>query len=249
MMRFARTMQLIGSEGLDCMQKAQVAVFGLGAVGSYVLEALARAGVGHFALFDHDTISLSNINRQLFALESTLGQYKTEVARLRVLDINPACQVKTHTVFVDGQTVEELLSPKISVVVDCIDGVNSKVNLIVAARQLGLPVVASMGAAAKIDPSKIQAADIFHSSVCPLALILRKRLRRRGISHGVRCVFSTEAPQNKNTPVLDEPLEANGNGRPRPPLGSIAYLTGMFGLYVAAEVIQLLLAPQSKMNL
>ena len=241
MMRFARTMQLIGEEGLERLQGATVAVFGLGAVGSYVVEALARAGVGSLVLFDHDTVSASNINRQLLALESTIGLPKAEVAKARVLDINPACKVEARMVFVDGENVAGLLEPRFDAVVDAIDGVNSKVNLIVAAREKGLPVVASMGAAAKLDPSKIKAADISKSFMCPLAQIIRKRLRRRGVTSGVRCVFSTECAQNKNEPVIEEAPEQGVSGRPRAPIGSISYLTGMFGLFVASEVVRILL--------
>jgi len=241
MMRFARTMQLIGEEGLARLQGGTVAVFGLGAVGSYVVEALARAGVGSLVLFDHDTVGLSNINRQLFALHSTVGRHKADVARERVLDINPDCRVEARVQFVDGDNVTGLMEPRFDVVVDAIDGVNSKVNLIVAAREADLPVVVSMGAAAKLDPSKILAADISKSFMCPLAQIIRKRLRRRGVTTGVRCVFSTEAALNKNAPVIDEGLEQGVSGRPRAPIGSISYLTGMFGLYVASEVVRVLL--------
>jgi len=241
MMRFARTMQLIGEDGLARLQGSTVAVFGLGAVGSYVVEALARAGVGHLVLFDHDTVSLSNINRQLFALQSTVGLHKAEVAKARVLDINPGCDAVARVQFVDGDNVAGLLEPRFDVVVDAIDGVNSKVNLIVAAREKGLEVVASMGAAAKLDPSKIRTADISKSFMCPLAQIIRKRLRRRGVTSGVRCIFSTEAARNKNEPVIDEGLEQGVSGRPRAPIGSISYLTGMFGLFVASEVVRVLL--------
>jgi tRNA A37 threonylcarbamoyladenosine dehydratase len=240
MIRFARTLQLIGEDGLARLQGATVAVFGLGAVGSYVVEALARAGVGSLVLFDHDTVSVSNINRQLFALQSTVGRSKAEVARERVLDINPDCRVEARVQFVDGENVAGLLEPRFDVVVDAIDGVNSKVNLIVAAREKGLAVVASMGAAAKLDPSKIKAADISKSFMCPLAQIIRKRLRRRGVTSGVRCVFSTECARNKNEPVIEEAPEQGVSGRPRAPIGSISYLTGMFGLYVASEVVRIL---------
>ena len=238
MMRFARTMQLIGEEGLARLRGATVAVFGLGAVGSYVVEALARAGVGSLVLFDHDVVSASNINRQLFALHSTVGRPKAEVARARVLDINPDCAVEARIQFVDGENVAGLMEERFDVVVDAIDGVNSKVNLIVAAREKGLEVVASMGAAAKLDPSRIRAADISKSFMCPLAQIIRKRLRRRGVTSGVRCVFSTEAALNKNEPVIEEAPEQGVSGRPRAPIGSISYLTGMFGLYVASEVVR-----------
>lgn len=244
MMRFARTMQLIGEDGLSRLGESTVAVFGLGAVGSYVVEALARAGVGSLVLFDHDVVSLSNMNRQLLALESTIGQAKVRVARDRILDINPNCRVEARVQFVDGENVAGLLEQRFNVLVDAIDGVNSKVNLIVAARDLGIPVVSSMGAAAKLDPSKIVAADISKSYMCPLAQIIRKRLRRRGVVSGVRCVFSTEPAQNKNEPVVEEAPEQGLSGRPRAPIGSISYLTGMFGLYVASEVIRILLDVQ-----
>ena len=242
MMQFARTMQLIGEDGLARLRGATVAVFGLGAVGSYVVEALARAGVGGLVLFDHDTVGLSNINRQLFALHSTVGRHKADVARERVLDINPDCRVEARIQFVDGDNVAGLMEERFDMVVDAIDGVNSKVNLIVAAREAGLPVVASMGAAAKLDPSRVQATDISKSYMCPLAQIIRKRLRRRGVTSGVRCVFSTEPALNKNEPVMDEAPEQGVSGRPRAPIGSISYMTGLFGLFVASEVIRMLLA-------
>lgn len=243
-MRFARTMQLIGQEAQERLQSAKVAVFGLGAVGSYVIESLARAGVENFTLFDHDTVSRSNINRQLLALESTVDRFKAEVARERILDINPACQVDAHVEFVNGDNAAALLAPGFDVVVDAIDGVNSKVNLIVAARELDLAVVSSMGAAAKLNPACIRAADISKSFMCPLAQIIRKRLRHRNIFSGVRCVFSVEQAQNKNAPVVAEAAEEaeqNRPGRPRAPIGSISYLTGIFGLYVASETVRLLL--------
>lgn len=245
MMRFARTLQLIGEDGVARLRNATVAVFGLGAVGSFAVEGLARAGIGRLVFFDHDVVGESNLNRQLLALHSTMGRPKVEVARERVLDINPACRVDARQEFVDGGNVAALLGHGFDVVVDAIDGVNSKVNLLVAVRERGLPVVASMGAAAKLDPTKIQVDDISKSFMCPLAQIIRKRLRRRGVTSGVRCVFSTEVPRNKNAPVLGETPEQGVSGRPREPLGSICYLTGMFGLFVAAEVVRLLLTDDS----
>ena len=185
-MRFARTMQLIGEDGLARLQGGTVAVFGLGGRGFLCGGGSGPAGVGSLVLFDHDTVGLSNINRQLFALHSTVGRHKADVARERVLDINPDCRVEARVQFVDGDNVAGLMEPRFDVVVDAIDGVNSKVNLIVAAREAGLPVVVSMGAAAKLDPSKILAADISKSFMCPLAQIIRKRLRRRGVTTGVR---------------------------------------------------------------
>lgn len=239
MTTFSRTIQLLGPEQFRVLNQAHVAIFGLGAVGSYVLEALTRAGIGQLTLVDHDHLSPSNINRQLLAVHSTLGQAKVQVARERVLDINPHCQVEVHEQFVTGHNVHQFLNPNLQAVVDAIDGVNSKVNLIVAARTLGLPVVASMGAAAKINPWAIQGADIAETSGCALARIMRKRLRRRGVCSGVRCVFSTE--QANNNMITTKPWEDQDHGRPRASLGSISYLTGLFGLYLAAEVISVLL--------
>lgn len=241
MMRFARTMQLIGANGLARLQAAHVAVFGLGAVGSSALEALVRAGVGQLTLFDHDRVSISNINRQLLALDSTTGLYKADVALARALDINPACQIQAHREFVSTENVAAILAPSFDVIVDAIDGVNCKVNLIAAAREKELPVVSSMGAAAKLDPERIRIADISRTTVCPLAQIVRKRLRRRGVKSGVRCVFSTERPLNKNEPVMAEAPEQGVCGRPRAAIGSISYMTGIFGFFAAGEVIRLIL--------
>jgi tRNA A37 threonylcarbamoyladenosine dehydratase len=241
MMRFARTLQLLGHAAMDRLCRAQVAVVGLGAVGSYATEALARAGVGHLILCDHDVVGESNTNRQLYALGSTLGRPKVEVAAERVQDINPDCQVTARRIFVAPKQASTLLDPSWDALVDAIDGVNAKVHLIAAAVGLGIPVVSSMGAAAKLDPSCIRTADLSQTNVCPLAQILRKRLRRLGITQGVRCVFSTEKPQNTNPPLLGETPEYGTQGRPRQPLGSISYLTGMFGLMAAAEVLRILL--------
>lgn len=239
LMPFARTLQLLGPAAMERLARARVAVVGLGAVGSYATEALARAGVGELHLFDHDTVGETNRNRQLLALTSTQGRPKAEVARQRVLDINPGCRVHAHQVFVAPEAAASFLDPSWDALVDAIDGVNAKVHLIAAAVGLGIPVVASMGAAAKLDPAQVQVADLAQTRVCPLAQILRKRLRRLGITSGVRCVFSTEPPR-ANPPLLGETPEAGIQGRPRAPLGSISYLTGMFGLLAAAEVVRLL---------
>lgn len=242
---FSRTIQLLGADKFAALNRAHVAIFGLGAVGSYVVEALARSGIGQLSLFDHDHISPSNINRQLLAVHSSINRPKAQVARERVLDINPQCHVRAYEQFVNGDNVHSLLGPDVDVVVDAIDGVNSKVNLIVAARSLGLAVVSSMGAAAKMDPSAIKSADIADTSCCPLARIMRKRLRRRGITSGVCCVFSTELAHNTLEAPEEEAWDNGDHGRPREPLGSISYLTGIFGLYVAGEVVRLVLEGQN----
>ncbi|GAB1408987.1 tRNA threonylcarbamoyladenosine dehydratase [Desulfovibrionales bacterium] len=245
-MRFARTLQLLGVDNFARLNQASVAIFGIGAVGSYAVEALARAGVGRLVLYDHDVVSASNINRQLLALDSTLGRSKVVVASERIHDINPECKVMAHPVFVNEESLGGICFSDFDVVVDAIDGVNAKVNLIVAAHTAQVPIVSSMGAAAKLDPSCVQAADLSRTEVCPLAQIMRKRLRRRGVSTGVRCVFSTEQPCNTNPPVVNEAPEHEGGGRPRVPLGSLSYLTGIFGLFVASEVIHLLLHRTSR---
>lgn len=239
MNRFCRIEQLLGHQALAKLKNARVAVFGLGAVGSYAVEALARAGVGYLRLVDCDVVRHSNFNRQLYALESTLNRPKAEVARARVLDINPACTVEAHQAFVDGATAPALLEQPLDVVVDAIDSVGPKVALIAAAVHAGLKVVASMGAATRLDPSKIRVGDIAETDVCPLAKFVRKRLKAAGIAHGVRCIYSIEPPRNTTPPIADEP-ETFAKGRPRKPIGSLSYATGIFGLLAVCEVIKMI---------
>ncbi len=241
MERFARLEQLIGPNALQRLEAAEVAVFGLGAVGSYAVEALARAGIGALRLVDFDAVQPSNCNRQLFALDSTVGQPKIEVARRRVADINPACRVDVRCAFADAETAPGLLDPLPDAVIDAIDGVNAKVNLLAAAHRLGVFTVSSMGAACRLDPGRVRAADLADTEGCPLARVVRKRLGRRGIRSGIRCVFSTEPPRPSR---VEKPaaVEALSRGRQRPPLGSISYLPAIFGLFAAAEVIGHLLA-------
>jgi len=237
--RFARTKQLLGREGFERLARARVAVFGLGAVGSYAVEALARAGVGHLRLVDFDEVNASNINRQLYALSSTVGRPKVDVARERVLDINPECVVDARRVFVDGTTLPGLLEGPLDAVVDAIDSVAPKIHLLREAFTRGLFVVSSMGAATRLDPSAVTVVDISQTRVCPLARFIRKRLHRFGIAQGVRCVFSPEPPRNK-LPAVEEDVEVTPQtrGRKRRPIGSISYVTGVFGLYAAGEVIR-----------
>ena len=239
MNRFCRIEQLIGRPALAKLKNARVAVFGLGAVGSYAVEALARAGIGYLRLVDCDVVRPSNFNRQLYALESTLNRPKVEVARARVLDINPACTVEAHRTFVDGSTAPALLEQPLDVVVDAIDGVASKVTLIATAVNSGLKVVASMGAATRLDPSKIRVGDISETDVCPLAKFVRKKLRAAGVARGVRCIYSVEPPRNTPPPAATEP-ETFARGRSRQPIGSLSYATGMFGLLAACEAIKMI---------
>ena len=248
--RFNRTEQLIGKESLAKLKRARVAVFGLGAVGSYAVEALARAGVGYLRLVDCDCIRPSNINRQLYALESTLNKPKTEVARARVLDINPGCTVEAMQVFAAKNTFPQLLAKPLDAIVDAIDSVTPKVELIAAAARCGIPVVSSMGAATRMNPADIRLGDISETDVCPLARFVRKRLRRRGITSGIRCIFSIEEPRNKGAPVGNEENEKMSfpQGRNRRPIGSLSYITGIFGLLAAYEVIKIIVSLPKEVN-
>jgi len=239
---FARTEQLLGPERLERLGAARVAVFGLGGVGSYAVEALARAGVGGLRLVDYDCTNPTNINRQLFATHSTLGRPKVELAAARVLDINPACLVDARQVFINGETVRGLLDPGVDVVVDAIDSLSSKVLLLEACVALGLPVVSSMGAGGRLDGAQVMSGDLSETRICPLARVVRQRLHRLDIRTGIRCVYSLEPARNVLPHDPRDAGEHHGEGRPRTPIGTISYLPALFGLRVAQEVIDRLLA-------
>jgi len=242
MNQFARTEQLIGKESVDRIKQARVAVFGLGAVGSFATEALARSGIGYLRLVDFDKVDPSNINRQIFALNSTVGMEKASIAFARVKDINPSCQVDVHSSFINAESLTDLLSDDIDAVVDAIDGLNSKVNLIVGAREMELPVISSMGAGGRTDISKIETGDISQTHTCPLARFVRQRLHRRGLFEGVRTVFSIEKPLNKQPFNQEDAGDALENhGRSRPPIGTVPWVPGVFGLTIAQEVIRIIL--------
>ena len=231
----------MGREAMSTLKAARVAVFGLGAVGSFTVEGLARSGIGYLRLVDFDRVDASNINRQLYALNSTVGREKAELARERVADINPACRVEIHASFVNADSLADLLSPDLDMVVDAIDGLNSKVNLIAGARSMGLDIVSSMGAAGRTDVSMIRTGDLFETSVCPLARMVRQRLRRRGIDRDVPCVYSVEKPLNKQPFREEDAVDAlEGHGRARPPIGTVAWVPGCFGLTIAGRVVRTL---------
>ncbi len=241
MNQFARTEQLLGHEAMEKIRAARIAVFGLGAVGSFAVEALARTGIGNLHLVDFDRVDISNINRQLFALHSTIGREKTLIARDRIMDINPDCKVTVQESFINADSLSDLLSNDIDIVVDAIDGLNSKVNLIVEARKQNLTVVSSMGAGGRTNISMIRTGDISQTSVCPLARVVRQRLHRRGVFEGVACVYSVEKPLNKQPYHSRDAVDAlSGHGRSRPPIGTVSYVTGAFGLFIAMEVVGLM---------
>ena len=238
---FARTTQLLGAQNMEKIKKAKVAVFGLGAVGSFAMEALARTGVGNLNLVDFDTVDASNINRQLLALNSTIDRKKADLACERINDINPECSVKVYNSFINAQSLEDLLHQDIDVVVDAIDGLNSKVNLLVKASQMNLEVVSSMGAAGRRDISMIKTGDISETQVCPLARVVRQRLHRRGIYNGIRAVYSIEKPLNKQVYNSEDAVDSlSSHGRARPPIGSVSWIPGIFGLALASEVIDII---------
>ena len=196
MEEFSRTEMLIGKRGVEKLAAARVAVFGIGGVGGYVVEALARSGVGTLDLVDNDRVSLSNINRQIIALHSTVGRLKTEVAAERAKDINPAIAVHTHNVFFLPENAEEFDFSAYDYVVDAIDTVSGKIALIEKARACGAPVISAMGAGNKLDPTAFEVADIEKTSVCPLARVMRRELKKRGVER-VKVVYSKEEPKNE----------------------------------------------------
>lgn len=235
--QFARTELLLGPEGLARLRAARVVVAGLGAVGSYAVEALTRAGVGHLRLVDFDTVQATNLNRQLLALHSTLGQPKAELAAARVRDINPDCQVEAQRVFLHGELSRQLLADRPDVLIDAIDSLGPKVHLLKAALEAGVPcIVSSMGAAMRTDYSAIRIADLATTRHCPLARQVRKRLRRLGVAGPIHCVYSTELVDNAALGEIAEPVD-HPRGRDRRPLGSLPTMTGVFGLLAAHHAL------------
>ncbi len=241
---FSRSELLLGEAALAHLRMSRVTVFGLGGVGSFAVEALARAGVGHLRLVDHDNVGPSNLNRQLFALRSTLGQPKAEVAAARVRDINPDCDVDPCVTFVHTDTLPDLLTPRPDAMVDAIDSMACKVALMRTAHELGIPIITAMGAGGRTDSSQLRVGDLSETRLCPLAARVRKELRKVGITHGIRCVYSLESADNKRPadPVDIEPHR--GPGRVRRPVGTISYMPAMVGLKVAEEVLRMLLSPE-----
>ena len=219
---------LIGEEKLNKLSASCVAVFGLGGVGGYAVEALARAGVGALDLIDNDTVSVSNRNRQIYALASTVGKRKTEVALARVKDINPAIKVQTYDLFFLPETAENFDFTVYDYIVDAIDTVSGKIALIEKAKQAGVPVISCMGTGNKLDAAAFEVADITKTSVCPLARVMRRELKKRGVEH-LKVVYSKEEPHS-----LTE--KAGENGKPIP--ASISFVPPVAGLLLAGEVIK-----------
>ncbi len=235
--RFVRTQMLLGKQAMKNLAKTKIMLIGLGAVGGYVLEGLARAGVGNFVLVDFDSFEESNINRQILATTETLGQKKIEVAKNRVLSINPKANVETRDIFVNAETIEDLLACKPDFVIDAIDALNPKCDLIQALYIKQLPFISSMGAALKTDVSKIRYGNLSNSKNCSLAKFVRKRLRKRGIDIAkIKCVWSDELVDLPDT-ALDMPVNVSEMGRVRHSLGSLPTITAIFGLVIANQTI------------
>lgn len=230
--QFSRTRILIGDEAVEKLRASRVAVFGVGGVGGYVCEALVRSGVGSFDLIDNDRVSLTNINRQIIATHSTIGRFKTEVMKERMLDINPEVKVNIHNCFFLPENSEDFPFEEYDYVVDAVDTVTAKIELIMKCREKNVPVISSMGAGNKLDPSAFRVADIYSTKVCPLARVMRYELKKRGVDK-LKVVYSEEKPI--------EPCELNddpaGQGKRTTP-GSMAFVPSAAGLVLAGEIVR-----------
>ena len=224
--QFLREQVLIGNDALELLKKSHVAVFGIGGVGSYVAEALVRAGVGSLDFIDKDVVDITNINRQIIALHSTIGKSKTEIMRSRALDINPEAKIETFNVFYSPDTADSFDFSKYDYIVDAIDTVTGKLELVINAKKAGTPIISSMGTGNKLDPTLFEVADIYSTSVCPLARIMRKELKSRGVKD-LKVVYSKEAPNRFENEGID----------PRTP-SSISFVPSVAGLIIAGEVIK-----------
>ena len=243
--QFDRERMLLGDEAMQVLAASHVAVFGVGGVGSFAAEALARAGVGAITLIDHDTVSLTNLNRQLVALHSTIGMRKTDVMASRILDINPACRVTNLPVFYEPECREDFFSRGFDYIADCIDSTRSKLDLIETAIRRGVPIISSMGTGNRLDPSKFRITDLSKTSGCPLAKVMRRELRKRGIKK-LKVVYSTEPPiEPKETEELScknhcvcPPGTARKCTVRRQIPGSTAFIPSVAGLIIAGEVVK-----------
>lgn len=228
----------IGKEGLEKLGKSRVAVFGVGGVGGYVAEALVRSAIGAIDLIDNDTVSISNLNRQIIALHSTIGKYKVDVAKERFLDINPECKINVIRCFFTSETSSQFDFSSYDYVVDCIDTVSGKIQIVMQAKQAGVPVICSMGAGNKMNPALFEVADIYQTSVCPLARVMRRELKERGVEK-LKVVYSKEKPIQPQY-TEDELQQMMVAGAKRAP-GSNAFVPATAGLLIASEVVKDLL--------
>ncbi len=223
---FTRTAMLIGEESLKKLSSVHIAVFGIGGVGGYVAEALARCGVGEFDLIDNDTVNITNINRQIIATHDTLGRYKTEVMKERILSINPDARVNVYNTFYLPENSGEFDFKKYDYIVDAVDTVTAKIEIIINAKKTGTPVISSMGTGNKLDPTQFEITDIYKTTVCPLAKVMRRELKKRGID-SLKVLYSKE-----------EPIKPQGEEGRKPTPASISFVPSAAGLIIAGEVIK-----------
>lgn len=234
MNEFSRTELLLGKPAMDKLAASHVAVFGVGGVGSYAAEGLARSGIGKLTLVDYDHIDLTNINRQIHATHKTIGQAKVEVMKERIQDINPQAKVVTYQRFYEPGQDEDMIGADCNYIIDAMDTVTAKLELIVQAQLKGIPIISSMGAGNKLDPSRFEVDDIYNTSVCPLAKVMRRELRQRGIE-ALKVVYSREQPLK---PLLDESNAHMIPAKRRQVPGSIAFVPSVAGLILAGEVVR-----------
>ncbi|MCT4544728.1 MAG: tRNA threonylcarbamoyladenosine dehydratase [Vallitalea sp.] len=234
---FSRTEMLIGTEGLEKLKNSKVAVFGVGGVGTYVIEGLVRSGIGKIVLVDDDDICLTNLNRQLHATKNTIGRAKVEVMKERILSINEKVEVITYKELYTSESAGRLLLDDYSYVVDAIDMVSSKLDLIERCKKKNIPIISSMGAGNKLNPAMFEVADIFDTSVCPLAKVIRKELRNREIDN-LKVVYSKEKPIKPISVYEDNEVDSNTNKIKRQTPGSIAFVPSVVGLIIASEVVK-----------
>ena len=228
--QFSRTELLIGKDKINKLKNAKIAIFGIGGVGSFVVEGFARAGIGNFILVDNDKVTLTNLNRQLIATHNTLGYNKVDVAKQRILDINPNAKVEIHNEFFMPNS-NDLIDDSVDYIVDAIDTVTAKIELIVRANRYNIPIISCMGTGNKLDPTKFEITDIYKTSVCPLAKVMRKELRTRGIKH-LKVLYS------KEDPIKVKFSEENKGNTNNPVPGSISFVPSVAGLIIAGEVIK-----------
>ena len=243
--QFSRTELLIGTKALEKLQKSRVAVFGIGGVGGYVCEALCRAGVGHFDLIDDDRICLTNLNRQIIATRNTIGKYKADVMKDRMLDINPKVDVVIHKTFFMPDTADQFPFTTYDYVVDAVDTVTAKIELVMQCRKLNVPIISCMGAGNKLDPTKLKVADIYKTKMCPLAKVMRYELKRRGVKH-LKVVYSEEQPikplddieNSCRTNCICPPGTVRKCTVRRDIPGSTSFVPPVAGMIIASEIVR-----------
>ena len=243
--QFSRTELLIGKEGLEKLKNAKVAIFGIGGVGSFVAEGLVRAGIGNFILVDDDKVCLTNLNRQIIATRKTIGKYKVDVMKERILEINPDAKVETVQEFYMPNSENQIITTDLSYVADCIDTVTAKIELVKNCKELGIPIISAMGTGNKLDPSKLTITDIYKTNTCPLAKVMRKELRKRKIE-SLKVIYSTEEPIKpdnesesscKTNCICPPGTKRKCSARNQVP-GSISFVPSVAGLMIAGEIVR-----------